>query len=113
MEWIKINESDSEFISDKISLSCYSGRVLSIYKGAANWENGWSPWSCSTFKNKGWSQCVGSNQDCYSVRLELGVRYVWLDHNQEDYNFIDNFYKSFIREDRLKYILREDGGIKR
>jgi hypothetical protein len=100
MEWIKINESDSEFISDKISLSCYSGRVLSIYKGAANWENGWSPWSCS-------------NQDCYSVRLEAGVRYVWLDHNQEDYNFIDNFYKSFIREDRLKYILREDGGIKR
>ena len=96
MEWIKISECESELISGKVSLFSFrkkQSRVLSIYKGAASWENGWSRWD--------WESA-----DCYSVRLKDGVHYVWRGHNPKEYNFLDNFYKSYEREERLKYILR-------
>jgi hypothetical protein len=95
MEWIKISERESELISKKVSLFSFRklGRVLSIYKGAASWENGWSRWD--------WESA-----DCYSIRLEDGVHYIWKGNNPQEYNFLDNFYKAYWREERLKYILR-------
>jgi len=104
MEWIKISERESELISGKVwvlksTVNLFSyrkkkcGRVLSIYKGAASWENGWSRWD--------WESA-----DCYSIRLEDGVHYIWKGNNPQEYNFLDNFYKAYWREERLKYILR-------